>query len=126
MSDYRDNLRIKPLAIRSEFHYGEKTSSGYVTNLSEGGAFLATEELIPVGEEIRIRIFLPGQIDQIETDARIMWRTSDEGSRAQHMPSGMGLAFIEPDPQLQEKLQHYIKRFFKLAQMCEGSGVNNE
>ncbi len=123
MSDYKNNLRIQPLAIRSELQFGEITLSGYVTNLSEGGAFLATEETVPNGTVLRLRIFLPGQIGQIETGARVMWRTCDAGPRAQHMPDGIGLEFIEPDPQLHEKLQNYIKRFFNLSKMCEGSVV---
>ena len=45
----RASRRVSPLIVRAKFQIGDAPLDGYVTNLSETGAFLATEELAEEG-----------------------------------------------------------------------------
>jgi Tfp pilus assembly protein PilZ len=119
MVDLKRTERIRPLAFDTEFRHGGKVEFGYVSNLSEGGVFLATEELIPVGEMLHLRFVLPWQLGEVEAEAQVKWRTYDAGSRAQHLPSGLGLAFVELAPDVRKRLDLYIQRFYQLVNALE-------
>jgi uncharacterized protein (TIGR02266 family) len=119
MAEINRTERIRPLAFDAEFRHGGKAAFGYVSNLSEGGVFLVTEERIPIGETLHLRFVLPWQIGEVEAEAQVRWRTCDAGSRAQHLPSGLGLAFVELAPEVRERLDLYIQRFHQLVNALE-------
>lgn len=115
MTDEKRASRISPLAIRTEFEWQQKVRAGYVTNLSEGGAFLATEEAIPVGEKLLLHMFLPRQVGHTEAVVRVIWCSRDAGPRAAHLPCGVGVAFVALAPSALETLRLYIGKFYELA-----------
>ncbi len=119
MSEDRKRLRIQPLVIETRFRFGEKTTNGYLTNLSEEGAFLATDELVEVGRELLLHFDLPRQFGHVEAKAQVIWRTLEAGRHAEHLPCGLGLAFLELDPKAQTKFRIYINKFCALAEILE-------
>jgi uncharacterized protein (TIGR02266 family) len=106
--------RIGPLLIRTKFRFSEKPCKGYVTNLSLGGAFLATEEKIPQGHSLQLTISLPWQLGQFDVEAKVIWRRPDVGPQGGQSP-GMGVQFSNLDQDGHEKIEAYLKRFHQLA-----------
>lgn len=117
--DLRGSNRLDPLVIRTEVNYGETTQSGYLTNLSEGGAFLATEELVPLGRIISLHITLPWGLGSVDAEATVMWRTYEAGPRAHRLPSGLGLSFVTISEEDRGKLRRYMQRFHLLVAQFE-------
>lgn len=106
--------RIGPLLIRTSFRFGETSHKGYVTNLSLGGAFLATEEHIPIGHRVELVIFLPWRLGKLEVDATVIWRRAEVGDRGKQAP-GMGIQFIDLNDEAIALLKSYARRFYDLA-----------
>ncbi len=106
--------RIGPLLIRADFRLGEKSCRGYVTNLSLGGAFLATEEHIPKGQPLKLTISLPWQLGQLDVEATVIWRRPEVGNQGKQ-PPGMGIQFAKLDQAAGVKIEAYLKRFHQLA-----------
>jgi uncharacterized protein (TIGR02266 family) len=113
----RKHPRISPLLVRTDFSHGPggKVFKGYVTNLSYGGAFLATQEVVPVGSTVQLWITLPWQVGQVDVEAKVVWRRA-EAERSEGNPSaGMGLEFVALEREVTEKLKSYFEKFAELA-----------
>jgi uncharacterized protein (TIGR02266 family) len=103
--------------IRTGFShgFGEKVYNGYVTNLSYGGAFLATREIVPVGSTIKLRITLPWHLGRVDVEAKVVWKRTEEDSTEDNPSSGMGLQFVTLEREVTDKLKLYFEKFTELA-----------
>jgi uncharacterized protein (TIGR02266 family) len=115
MTEPRASRRVSPLIVRARFQIGEKLLDGYVTNLSETGAFLATEELTDVGESVGLILTLPWALGDVSAEARVVWRTDAAGEAAGRLPAGMGLMFLDVSGEGKKTLRQYIQKFCQLA-----------
>lgn len=117
MANSRKHQRFSPLLIRADYslELGDGVRKGYVTNLSQGGAFLATREDIPVGTGVRLLVSLPWQMGQFEVNAKAAWRREQVGPPAGGSAPGVGLEFVDIDAHAQAKLRRYLERFQELA-----------
>lgn len=78
--------------------------TGLTSNISEGGLFVATHFLLPVGSRLQVRMTVPGRDQPIDALVEVRWLR--EG-RFADLPPGMGLRFVEMDPDC----IHVISRF---------------
>jgi Tfp pilus assembly protein PilZ len=115
MDETRASRRVSPLIIRAKFQLGEKLLEGYVTNLSETGAFLATEERTEVGESFGLILDMPWTLGEVTAEAEVVWRTDQSGRGAERLPTGMGLLFLDVSDEGKKKLRTYIQKFCQLA-----------
>jgi Tfp pilus assembly protein PilZ len=112
-------LRVSPLTIGAVYKKGERVGQGYVLNLSRGGVFLSTKEDFQMGEEFRLRFFLPFQLGQVDALAVVRWRTGDVESPPAQLRSGLGCEFLRIDPEMADKIDQFIDRFVELADKLE-------
>ena len=113
MSEKRIHPRFGPLVIKTAFTVGDERREGYLTNVSEGGAFLAVDDPPLLGTEIEIRAILPWRLGELHAVGRVAWRS--EGGKL----SGVGLAFGELAPQARKLLDAYLEKFTELAARIE-------
>ena len=111
----RASRRVSPLIVRAKFQIGERPVDGYVTNLSETGAFLATDELAEEGEPVGVILSMPWALGEVTVEAKVVWRTDAAGTGADRLPTGMGLAFVSVSAEGKKKLRQYIQKFCQLA-----------
>ena len=83
-------LRVSPLTIGAVYKKGDRVGQGYVLNLSRGGVFLSTKEDFQMGEEFRLRFFLPFQLGQVDALVVVRWRTQDVDSPPPQLRAGLG------------------------------------
>ena len=111
----RASRRVSPLIVRAKFQIGDRLRDGYVTNLSETGAFLATEELAEIGEPVGVILIMPWALGEVTAEAEVVWRTDVAGEEADRLPTGMGLVFQNVSVEGKKKLRQYIQKFCQLA-----------
>lgn len=114
--DLRKHPRLSPLIIRTQFQCDEGSSEGYLLNLSAGGAFLATNETLPLGGKVRLEIYLPWKIGTIRAESTVVWRSDMLFDTGQEMPPGVGLQFENLGAQDEGKLEAFMEEFKKLAE----------
>lgn len=112
-------LRVSPLTIGAVYKRKGRVGQGYVLNLSRGGLFLSTKDRFEVGEQFRIRFFLPFQLGQVDAEVVVRWRTQDAENRSQSPRSGLGVEYAKVDPEALEKIEQFIDRFVELADKLE-------
>lgn len=81
--------------------------TGFMEDISEGGLFVATYNLQPLGTKMDLRFTLPnGQVVQVEGEVRWLRDPRDENLDA---PPGMGIMFGEIAPEDREAIQAFIE-----------------
>ena len=124
MSERRKIDRLSPLVVRTEFAREGGRKHGYMTNLSEEGAFLATEESLKVGDRLELRFILPWGLGEYGAVASVRWRTSDIKRDSAEMPTGTGLCFTEIGDPARNGIRRYQQKFFEILARIEKQGVN--
>jgi uncharacterized protein (TIGR02266 family) len=80
--------------------------TGFSLNLSEGGVFVATHNLVPVGSTVVLHMILPFDDVPVVTMAEVRWyRDYSEESDG---PPGMGLKFVDIDPSSLEVVKRFV------------------
>ena len=112
-------LRVSPLTISAVYKTADRVGQGYVLNLSRGGVFLSSDIGFEMGDQLRLRFFLPFQLGQVDARVQVRWRTQDAENPPQELRSGFGLEFIEIESEMQDKISRFIEKFIELAEQLE-------
>jgi len=106
-----------PLVVRAEMQIDGTQQIGYLTNLSLGGAFLATKEMLAIGTPVHLHVFLPWKLGEFEAEARIVWSSGKDGNETD--PPGVGLQFTGLDSHAESRLRAYVGAFLRLVAQIE-------
>ena len=83
--------------------------TGLTQDLSNGGLFVATHNIRPIGEHVHLHFTLPTSRDPIEAMTEVRWIRSAAvpggGGEA-----GMGLMFLQLQPQAKEAVRAFLKK----------------
>jgi Tfp pilus assembly protein PilZ len=72
-----------------------KTITNYIVNMSTGGMFIETPELVPVNTLLKVELMLPGSTP-ITCMGRVAWTNGPHTLKKQSLPYGMGIQFLTP------------------------------
>lgn len=81
--------------------------TGLIKDISEGGLFISSEKRHTVGDTLQIRFTFPTLNDPIEVQAVVRWYRDDYTDSS--MQQGIGVQFINLDPEVMKKINAYIK-----------------
>ncbi|MCK4691619.1 MAG: response regulator [Desulfuromonadales bacterium] len=84
------------IATRIPVHFGpgfEQLSTDYSVNLSSGGVFVATDEVLPVGMPLALRVQFSGVGHDLKCKGRVAWLNQPDVRKERHLPTGMGIRF---------------------------------
>ena len=68
---------------------GQKSFTAHTRNLSLGGMYIESSEVLPLLATVELRFKLPAQPEPVEVTAEVRWVEPGEGA----LLSGMGLRF---------------------------------
>jgi uncharacterized protein (TIGR02266 family) len=93
-TDARDATRADVYAS-VDLHSEHNFWSGFSMNMSEGGLFVATHRVVPVGTRLTLSMVLPFASQPIVTTVEVRWTRgySDQAD----VPPGLGLQFVDTD-----------------------------
>lgn len=92
---------------------GEMSHHDYSVNLSSGGLYLASEEQIELGQEIRLEFMLPGTTQTLQCHGRIAWINQGPQRKRQDLADGLGIEFISLTPEKRRRLQQFVMKFLR-------------
>ena len=117
----RRKNRIQPLVIRTKFTHQSSNGKipGYLTNLSETGAFLATRERLAKGDQVSLEVTFPWRIGDTIVDGVVEWSNFDNPESTPDHPLGVGLCFSNLSEEAREKIAAFIVRFHELVAQLE-------
>jgi uncharacterized protein (TIGR02266 family) len=102
--DRRKDERVETI-VRVEF---EEQYWGFTKNLSKGGALILTPDPMELGDEFFMRLHMPDGGEPIEVNCKVVW-TNKYGKETQDIRRGMGIKFLRLQPEVQKRIEEYIK-----------------
>jgi DNA-binding response OmpR family regulator len=91
-----------------EFQRLGKRVVAYSEDIGRHGIFIRTDQFLPVGEVIELTL-APPQDSPIVMIARVAHVLSHAAARALGRSAGMGMEFLEQDPQRREQLRRFVE-----------------
>ena len=79
-----------------DLHSVDGPLAGVTHNISPDGVFVATPEVIAVGERLMLMLALPGDRGPLAVRAEVRWSRGPQASLEARRPAGMGLRFLDP------------------------------
>jgi uncharacterized protein (TIGR02266 family) len=101
-----------PARLRVQYRFDADTDrvlSDYSVNLSSGGIFLETGELLPVDSTLKVDFILPDGGRVIKCAGRVSWLNHPESIKNQSLPVGMGLQFVNLSLDDVDSIRRFIK-----------------
>jgi uncharacterized protein (TIGR02266 family) len=98
---------------RLRMHFGtnqETLLTEYCINVSTGGVFIETENLLPVDTILAVEFILPQNVETIRCEGRVAWVNRPELVVNPNLPVGMGLQFINIGANDMNAIREYIKK----------------
>jgi Tfp pilus assembly protein PilZ len=114
-SNKRRHPRYGPVMMKAILTKGGTTFSGFLTNLSVGGAFFQTEELPQMDMVYDLKFILPQKLGPCQAHAKVVWANVHVADSKR----GVGLSFEQMPIDSLQRLTAYIDRFQELASDME-------
>ena len=94
--DYERRIhRRLPAEIEVTLHSEHNFFTGFTQNISEGGLFIATHQIAPVGTQFRVTFMLQGLVGAVNVLCEVRWiRPYNDDMDA---PPGIGVRFVDLD-----------------------------
>jgi len=100
--------RHRRISLRTEVHLESVSNlyTGLSNNLSEGGVFVATADLLARGTVLDLEFSIPDGGPSIQTTGVVRW-TREDGEDIDG-PPGMGVQFVELDDRARVRLERFV------------------
>ena len=96
--------------IRISFKKESDFFKSYIGNLAKGGLFVRTKKVLPVDTLLNLELTLPKTDRTVHTTGKVVW-TRAENMSSDKMPPGMGIQFVDIDPEDERLLKNYMAAF---------------
>ena len=110
VSAYRDREDRVSAKLRITFKNANDFFRAYIGDLSSGGLFVKTTKNLPVDTLLDVEFRLPNCEHVMRSKGKVVWTRSKDKS-SERMPPGMGIQFIDMDPEAKRLLKDYIESF---------------
>ncbi|MBM4370937.1 MAG: PilZ domain-containing protein [Deltaproteobacteria bacterium] len=109
----RERQRAKvafDLKVESDRSEGHEFYTGLIKDMSSGGLFIASRDLLPrIGDQFRIRFSFPPAVEEpVEVLVAVRWQRLDENNP--DAPPGVGVQFLDLDPAIAARLNRFIAK----------------
>jgi len=102
----REHVRI-PIEVEVSLSSEHNFFVGWSENISEGGLFVATHQLQPIGTRMELTLVVPPLLQPTNLAAEVRWLRKVDELTSDCMP-GMGLAFIGLTDETQAAIMQFL------------------
>ncbi len=96
--------------VEVNIHSEHMFFTGLTNDISEGGLFIRTYNIMPVGSELDIKLKLPGMKEAEIVQGTVRWVRKPDDTISADLPIGMGVQIQNPSEKLLRAIERYIKR----------------
>jgi Tfp pilus assembly protein PilZ len=104
-----------PFVRRCRIEYeGDAVDSAFIVNINVLGAYVAFDEMPPLGREVVCRFHVPGREHEVRIDGVVAWTNPRQEHPVHSLPPGFGVAFRgltdEARGRIEEVVFDYLER----------------
>jgi len=96
------------------FYHREHFVKEYTENISHGGLFVATEEAVEPGSEVKVDLMIPDLARIWQVAGRVAYRLDAEKARQLDSPPGIGIQLTAIDPPVEKAFRAYVDMLIRL------------
>lgn len=104
--------RRTDLRVRYEVTVSVSSAStfwmGLTEDLAEGGLFIATPNLLPIGDRVKITLALDDGGPATVVDCEVRWQREADDERV-GARAGMGVMFVDLEPAVSARIQAFCR-----------------
>jgi uncharacterized protein (TIGR02266 family) len=104
LPDPRVNVRIAVYYSKGQ----DRAMSDYSVNMSYGGIFIESENVLPPDTTLFVEFRLPVNNRRIRCKSRVAWTNEPENLKSSDFPAGMGLQFLDLSLDEVHVIRNYI------------------
>ena len=104
----RNDIRIPILAERIEFVHDGVSFNKNISDISNHGLFVKTDELLPPNAQIHLKIQLPGELGFLHIPSKVVRVNWCSTKTNKNRPMGFGIEFMPTATNLKKILSAYI------------------
>jgi Tfp pilus assembly protein PilZ len=90
-----------------DYSNGERRSA-FVVNINVLGAYVAEDEIPPLGERVVFRFQAPGSELEVVLDGVVAWRNPQQEHPVHSLPAGFGIAFHAMSDRSRERIEQVV------------------
>ncbi|MBN2429462.1 MAG: response regulator [Deltaproteobacteria bacterium] len=88
---------------------GEKLFANFTVNMSTGGVFLESEEVLPEDTPLLMEFILPGGKKKVRCNGKVAWRNMPGKKQVENLPAGMGIQFVDLKLEEMDAIRQYLQ-----------------
>ncbi len=108
MGDERREHERFPTELSVDVKTGENFLFAYITNISEMGIFVRSDDPLPIGTEVSLSFTGPDGARNVKVDGTVVWINPVRPTGDNPNP-GMGVRFAGLTPELRERLVEIVR-----------------
>lgn len=116
----KDEKRRAGGAIRVPFvrrcrieHEGDTADSAFIVNINVLGAYVAYDEMPPLGREVVCRFHVPGREKELRVDGVVAWTNPGQEHPVHSLPPGFGVAFRGLGDEVRERIEEVVSDYLE-------------
>jgi type IV pilus assembly protein PilZ len=116
----RDLLRIDA-KVEVEYKNFDQFYKEYTRNISKGGLFIKTNNVLKQQTVLEIVIRIPGTDTPLKLIGEVVHAIEPEMAKAHGWEAGIGLHFVDFDEGVQKQVEAYVAKLYKENPMARAS-----
>jgi uncharacterized protein (TIGR02266 family) len=104
LDEQRKHKRVRAPSVLVRVATLDRFRTHYLRDLSEGGLFIRSERLLPIGSQVEVKLVLPGSEEPLVLPGEIVRHVT----AAQSPETGMGVRFGELPPPVARSLKAFV------------------
>lgn len=105
-AEHRVHARVQ-IAVEVDFESDDNFYAGISSDISEGGLFVATQDIRPIGSSLDVSLMLPSE-GRIQAQGRVRWIRESNPFVDRSAPSGMGIQFESLPPEASQAIRRFL------------------
>jgi Tfp pilus assembly protein PilZ len=94
-------------------HEGDPAESAFIVNINVLGAYVARDEMPPLGREVVCHFQVPGREKELRVDGVVAWTNPRQEHPVHSLPPGFGLAFRGLGDEVRERIEEVVSDYLE-------------
>jgi uncharacterized protein (TIGR02266 family) len=106
----KESRASKRMELKTEIHMASASNfyTGFTGNVSEGGLFVATYNLVPLGTRVSLEFSLPDDGPAITAVGEVRWTSDPTPDGDGHV--GLGLQFVDLAEADRQRIERFVRQ----------------
>jgi len=109
-AEAREKRRFEKV-LNVTYNCAEDLMQAYTQNISLGGMFVATRDLLAIGSIIDVDIYLADVNDHIKIEGQVVYKVDVDDAENAYMDPGVGIEILRYYGKHQQKFQKYLNEW---------------